>query len=80
MIPKHDRLSWHFLERRAQKRAKQIRRWQQQMRTGEVSASERLIASHNLLELGIGAYDVIDVDRQGKYDARYWVYVRNRIA
>lgn len=79
--PKKDRLSWHFLKRRAEKRAWQIHRWQQIMKgVRDSTVDERLRAAEKLIELNVGAYDVIDIEATGKYDRRYHVIVKERVA
>lgn len=66
------RLSWHYLRRRAEARAVEIRLWQRKSAPRpENSPTERQIALNKLELLGITADTEILTRKRGKWDARY---------
>lgn len=73
------RLSWHFLRRRAEARARQIRSWQDDARprgpafggANQPPTLTKAAAIRRLEALGINFGTPILVFKRGKWDARY---------
>lgn len=70
-----NRLSTHFLKRRADARKRQIKRWQRQVK--ELAPSDPVAgrARSHLAAINVTSHDQVVVKKRGKWDARYDVLV-----